>query len=60
MTLGLPDRSRDAVFAMKSPFPHRPGRPEEFAAMTLSIVSNVMLNGTVIRLDGGLRAPPIV
>ena len=59
MTLGLPDRSREAVFAMKPPFPNRPGHPAEFAAMALSIISNTMLNGTVIRLDGGLRAPPI-
>lgn len=59
MTLGLPERSRDAVFAMKPPFPVRAGRPDEFASMALSIITNTMLNGTVIRLDGGLRAPPI-
>lgn len=59
MTLGLPERSREAVFSLKAPFPHRAGRPDEFAAMALSIINNAMLNGTVIRLDGGLRAPPI-
>jgi NAD(P)-dependent dehydrogenase (short-subunit alcohol dehydrogenase family) len=36
-------------------FPPRLGRPDEFAAMALHVIENPMLNGTVIRLDGGLR-----
>ena len=40
------------------PFPKRLGRPEEFAALAAHIVSNVHLNGEVIRLDGALRLPP--
>jgi NAD(P)-dependent dehydrogenase (short-subunit alcohol dehydrogenase family) len=40
------------------PFPSRLGRPDEFAALALHIVSNQMLNGEVIRLDGALRMPP--
>ena len=39
------------------PFPKRLGRPEEFAALAAHIVSNVHLNGEVIRLDGALRLP---
>jgi NAD(P)-dependent dehydrogenase (short-subunit alcohol dehydrogenase family) len=39
------------------PFPPRFGRPEEFAALVEHILANPMLNGTVIRLDGGLRMP---
>lgn len=39
------------------PFPQRPGRADEFAALVLAIVGNTMLNGEVIRLDGGLRMP---
>ncbi len=40
------------------PFPHRFGKPDEFAAMTCHIVENAMLNGETIRLDGALRMPP--
>jgi 3-hydroxyacyl-CoA dehydrogenase / 3-hydroxy-2-methylbutyryl-CoA dehydrogenase len=54
---GLSDETRqglgDAV-----PFPHRLGRPDEYAALAAHIVENEMLNGEVIRLDGGLRMPP--
>lgn len=39
------------------PFPPRFGRPEEFAALVEHILENPMLNGEVIRLDGGLRMP---
>lgn len=35
----------------------RPGRPEEFGRLALHICENDYLNGTVIRLDGGLRIP---
>jgi NAD(P)-dependent dehydrogenase (short-subunit alcohol dehydrogenase family) len=40
------------------PFPSRLGHPDEFAALAAHIVSNQMLNGEVIRLDGALRMPP--
>jgi NAD(P)-dependent dehydrogenase (short-subunit alcohol dehydrogenase family) len=39
------------------PFPHRLGRPQEFAQLICHIYENPMLNGTVIRLDGALRMP---
>lgn len=58
MTEGLPEIARKIVFSHKPPFPERPGHPDEFAQLVLSIVANPMLNGTVIRLDGGLRMPP--
>ncbi|KAI0405881.1 short chain dehydrogenase [Xylaria palmicola] len=38
-------------------FPRRAGRPAEFAQLVRQIIENSMLNGTVIRLDGGLRMP---
>jgi NAD(P)-dependent dehydrogenase (short-subunit alcohol dehydrogenase family) len=38
-----------------TPFPQRLGRPEEYAALVEHIVTNVMLNGEVIRLDGAVR-----
>lgn len=57
MTLNLSQKSRDIVFAAKPPFPARAGLPDEFAHLVLSIIANNMLNGEVIRLDGGLRMP---
>jgi len=38
-------------------YPKRAGDPAEFAELVLAIVRNPMLNGEVIRLDGGLRMP---
>ena len=43
------------AFESQIPFPPRFGRPEEFAALVEHVLANRMLNGTVIRLDGGLR-----
>lgn len=57
MTQGLPEKSREVVFSATPPFPKRPGRPEDFAALVASIIAQPMLNGTTIRLDGGLRMP---
>jgi len=37
------------------PFPKRLGLPEEYALLAKSIIENIMLNGSVIRLDGALR-----
>ena len=37
------------------PFPHRLGRPAEFAALVAHVLENSMFNGEVVRLDGGLR-----
>jgi len=37
------------------PFPKRFGQPQEFASLVQHIIENVLLNGEVIRLDGGLR-----
>ncbi|XP_015913577.2 3-hydroxyacyl-CoA dehydrogenase type-2 isoform X1 [Parasteatoda tepidariorum] len=38
-----------------TPFPKRFGYPEEFAHLVQCIIENSMLNGEVIRLDGGTR-----
>ena len=37
------------------PFPPRLGSVSEFAQLVLAVVENDYLNGTVVRLDGGLR-----
>ena len=53
----LPEENRQALGAA-IPFPSRLGQPEEFAALAVHIVSNEMLNGETIRLDGALRMAP--
>ena len=47
-----------ASLAASIPFPPRLGKPEEFAKLASHIVTNVHLNGEVIRLDGALRMAP--
>ena len=39
-------------------FPHRLGRPDEYAELAVAVLRNEMLNGEVIRLDGGSRLGP--
>jgi hypothetical protein len=39
-------------------FPPRLGRPDEYAQLVLDLCRNVMINGSVVRLDGALRMAP--
>jgi NAD(P)-dependent dehydrogenase (short-subunit alcohol dehydrogenase family) len=39
-------------------FPKRLGKPEEYAELVASIITQPMLNGETIRLDGALRMAP--
>ena len=57
MLAGLPEAARASLGA-QVPFPSRLGRPAEYAALVEHILSNVMLNGEVIRLDGAIRMAP--
>jgi NAD(P)-dependent dehydrogenase (short-subunit alcohol dehydrogenase family) len=57
MMAAMPDEVKQAL-AAKTPYPPRLGRPEEFSRLVLHIVDNVMLNGSVLRLDGALRMEP--
>ena len=36
-------------------FPKRLGSPEEFAQYAVQIVENQYINGSILRLDGGIR-----
>lgn len=54
MMAGMSETVRQSL-AAQVPFPPRLGRPEEFAALVEQVIVNPMLNGTVLRLDGGLR-----
>lgn len=56
MTALMSDKVR-ASLTSGMEFPKRPGKPEEFARMVKEGVENSMLNGVVIRLDGGMRTP---
>lgn len=53
----LPEEAR-VKLGMQVPHPARLGDPSEFAALVDHVVSNPMLNGEVIRLDGAIRMPP--
>lgn len=44
--------------ARQVPFPQRFGHPSEYAALCMHMISNVMLNGDVVRLDGAMRMQP--
>lgn len=57
MLAALPDEARASLGA-QVPHPQRLGKPEEFAALVEHVVANPMLNGEVIRLDGGIRMAP--
>ena len=54
---GLPEPVK-AELGATVPCPSRLGKPEEFGQLVISILTNHMLNGEVIRLDGALRMPP--
>lgn len=57
MLRGLPQEVQDSL-AASIPFPQRLGQPEEYADLALHIVTNRMLNGETIRLDGAIRMAP--
>ena len=54
MMAGLPDEARESL-AQQPEFPKRLGRPDEYARLVMHICENVLINGTVLRLDGALR-----
>ncbi|KAK3309483.1 uncharacterized protein B0T15DRAFT_4203 [Chaetomium strumarium] len=56
MTAALSDKVREGLQKAME-FPRRAGQPEEFASLVRQAIENVMLNGTVIRLDGATRMP---
>lgn len=57
MLFGMPQEVQDAL-AAGVPFPSRLGTPEDYAKLVHQIVTNEMLNGEVIRLDGAIRLAP--
>jgi NAD(P)-dependent dehydrogenase (short-subunit alcohol dehydrogenase family) len=57
MLAALPEAAKESL-GKQVPFPPRLGKPEEYAALAKHIIENQMLNGEVIRLDGGIRMAP--
>ncbi|MCW2779006.1 MAG: fabG 19 [Frankiales bacterium] len=57
LTKGISQDRKDAL-VKGTAFPHRLGRPEEYAKLALAIVDNPMLNGQCLRLDAGQRFGP--
>lgn len=57
MMFGMPQEVQDSL-AANVPFPARLGSPEDFAKLVNSIITNDMLNGETIRLDGAIRMAP--
>jgi NAD(P)-dependent dehydrogenase (short-subunit alcohol dehydrogenase family) len=52
-----PQPVRDAL-AASVPFPKRLGRPDEFAALALTMIECGYFNGEDVRLDGAIRMAP--
>ena len=57
MLFTMPQEVQNAL-AASVPFPSRLGRPADYAKLVHQIVTNEMLNGEVIRLDGAIRLAP--
>lgn len=54
LLLNMPEQVQQGLL-QHVPFPKRFGQPQEFAMLVQHMIENPLLNGTVIRLDGGLR-----
>ncbi|MFC8933268.1 3-hydroxyacyl-CoA dehydrogenase [Rhodococcus sp. NPDC057135] len=54
---GLPEAAQTSL-GQQVPHPSRLGDPSEYGALAAHIVSNPMLNGETIRLDGAIRMAP--
>ena len=57
MLFTMPKEVQQAL-AASVPFPSRLGTPSDYAKLVQHIVTNDMLNGEVIRLDGAIRLAP--
>ncbi|MEZ5225242.1 MAG: hypothetical protein R2710_00805 [Acidimicrobiales bacterium] len=57
MVAGMPPEFGEAM-ADSTPFPPRFGNPAEYGRLARHIIENPMLNGEIIRIDGGLRMSP--
>lgn len=54
---GLPEAAQESL-AQQVPFPKRLGRPEEYAALVMTMIEVAYFNGEHVRLDGAIRMQP--
>lgn len=54
MFAGLDPKAVESLIAT-TVYPKRLGQPQEYAKLVLQIAENILLNGSVIRLDGAVR-----
>lgn len=57
LVAGMPQEYADQM-AATTPFPPRFGAPAEFAMLCEHVIVNPMINGTDLRIDGGMRMTP--
>jgi NAD(P)-dependent dehydrogenase (short-subunit alcohol dehydrogenase family) len=57
MGAGAPPEIKEKLIATLE-FPKRMGQPPEFANLVAHLIENSYLNGELIRIDAGTRAPP--
>lgn len=57
MMANTPDKVRSGLLA-GAVFPRRFGLPEELASFVEFIITNPMINGDMLRIDGAMRMPP--
>jgi NAD(P)-dependent dehydrogenase (short-subunit alcohol dehydrogenase family) len=57
MGAGAPPEIKEKLIATLE-FPKRMGTPAEYADLVAFLVTNSYMNGEVIRIDAGTRAPP--
>ena len=57
MVAGMPQDFADAM-AATTPFPKRFGDPTEFAMLCEHVITNPMINGADLRIDGAMRMTP--
>lgn len=56
MMESLPEEARTAL-AQQPLFPRRLGRPQEFGRLACFLIESAYMNGSVVRIDGGIRLP---
>jgi NAD(P)-dependent dehydrogenase (short-subunit alcohol dehydrogenase family) len=54
MFAGLPEQAVQSL-VQSTVYPARLGKPDEYARLAEHICENVLLNGSVLRIDGAIR-----
>lgn len=55
MVAGMPENVSQSIVDRMILYPHRMGRPQEFAKLVQQIVENSYFNATTLELDAGAR-----